>query len=137
MLSTWDYRPEREIRSIGINYVGLRNLGCTCYMNSLLQVLYMNKRIREYILNNINFDFETIDELKNNIAFQLKRMFYVLKYSYKKSYSPIDWAFAFKDEFGINPVDVMQQQDVQEFLQQLAGSLVIYVVLEYKLLYEC
>ena len=36
-LSAWDYKPSRETRST-TGFVGLKNKGCTCYMNSLLQV---------------------------------------------------------------------------------------------------
>ena len=36
-LSVWDYKPYRETRS-STGFVGLRNKGCTCYMNALLQV---------------------------------------------------------------------------------------------------
>lgn len=115
----WDYRPQRESRSSS-GYVGLRNLGSTCYMNSLLQVLFMNPAVREYILTELAFETETEAELQNNIAFQLKKMFYSLKHSEKKSFSPTDWTFAFKDEMGCNPMNVMLQQDAQEFLQLLS-----------------
>jgi len=36
-LVAWDYKPARETRS-STGFVGLRNKGSTCYMNSLLQV---------------------------------------------------------------------------------------------------
>jgi len=32
-------------------YVGIKNLGCICYMNSLLQQLFMIKTFRNGILN--------------------------------------------------------------------------------------
>jgi ubiquitin C-terminal hydrolase len=32
-------------------YVGLHNLGCTCYMNSLLQQMFMTPGFGEAILN--------------------------------------------------------------------------------------
>lgn len=117
--TAWDYRPQRESRS-STGYVGLRNLGSTCYMNSLLQVLFMNSAVREYILHEIHFDTESEDQLRNNLACQLQKMFIALKYSQKRFYSPTDWTFAFKDEMGINPMDVMIQQDAQEFLQLLS-----------------
>eukprot|EP01032_Pedospumella_encystans_P008041 gene8041-9580_t len=117
--TTWDYRPQRENRS-ATGYVGLRNLGSTCYMNSLLQVLYMNTAVREYLLNELVYETETEEELRNNVAFQLKKVFYGLKHSEKRFFSPTDWTFAFKDETGTQPMNVMLQQDAQEFLQSLS-----------------
>ena len=95
-------------------------MGSTCYMNSLLQIMYMNVDIRNYVINFFpQYLPDNITELekKNNVFLQLKKMFYHLKWGEKKSYLPSDWAFAFKDEFGVNPINVMQQQDAQEFLQ--------------------
>lgn len=48
---------------------------------------------------------------------QLKKLFFHLKFSEKKFHTPSGWAFAFKDEGGVNPINVMQQQDAQEFFQ--------------------
>ncbi len=117
--TTWDYRPQWENRS-ATGYVGLRNLGSTCYMNSLLQVLYMNTAVREYLLNELVYENETEEELRNNVAFQLKKVFYGLKHREKRFFSPTDWTYAFKDETGTRPMDVMVQQDAQEFLQSLS-----------------
>jgi len=33
------------------NFVGLKNLGCTCYINSLLQQFYMIKDFKNSIIN--------------------------------------------------------------------------------------
>lgn len=38
-------------------YVGIKNLGCICYMNSLLQQLYMIPSFREALLNCIDPQF--------------------------------------------------------------------------------
>ena len=117
--SSHDFKPERDNKS-ATGYVGLRNMGSTCYMNSLLQIMFMNVDIRNYVISFFpQFLPDSISETdkKNNVFLQLKKMFYHLKWSEKKSYLPSDWAFAFKDEFGINPINVMQQQDAQEFLQ--------------------
>jgi ubiquitin carboxyl-terminal hydrolase 9/24 len=40
-------------------YVGLKNGGATCYMNSVLQQLFMQPGVAEYILG---IDVENVDE---------------------------------------------------------------------------
>jgi len=46
----WNVSLSREMRQPGIKYVGLKNQGLTCYMNSLLQQIFMNVDMRETIL---------------------------------------------------------------------------------------
>jgi ubiquitin carboxyl-terminal hydrolase 9/24 len=47
----WGMQVSFDIKRPDIDFIGLKNQGCTCYMNSLLQVLYMCPRFREAILN--------------------------------------------------------------------------------------
>eukprot|EP01033_Poteriospumella_lacustris_P000104 gene104-67_t len=47
----WGMQVSFDIKRPDIDFIGLKNQGCTCYMNSLLQVLYMCPRFRDAILN--------------------------------------------------------------------------------------
>jgi len=48
--SEWSFNPQSQERS-PLGYVGLRNQGATCYMNSLLQQLFLVKGFRRGILS--------------------------------------------------------------------------------------
>eukprot|EP01040_Poterioochromonas_malhamensis_P002309 gene2309-2454_t len=125
----YEFSPEKENRS-KYNYAGLRNLGSTCYMNSLLQILYNNTTIRNYFLYELNYDSyylhpvtgevmeEKKEELRNDIGFQLQKVFLHLWKTEKKFIVPNDFTFAFKDEVG-QPMNVLYQQDAQEFFLTL------------------
>ena len=44
----WNYLPTLSKRSV-YNYVGIKNLGAICYMNSMIQQFYINETFRNVI----------------------------------------------------------------------------------------
>jgi ubiquitin carboxyl-terminal hydrolase 9/24 len=83
---------ESEKSSTG--YVGLKNLGCICYMNSLFQQIFMINSLRNDILSvrdNSN------DSKEENMLYQLQLLFAGLLKSEKQYVSPKGFCHAFKD----------------------------------------
>src|SRR5690242_9155824 len=69
-------------------YTGLKNLGCTCYMNSLLQQFFMIPHLRESIL--ACPDNHPINKIDESALFQLKNTFASLKTYDSQFYNPKD-----------------------------------------------
>jgi len=92
-------------------FLGLKNLGCICYMNSSLQQFFMIPEFRKCLLA-----FECGDEDPDeSMMFQLQLMFANLQDSEKAYYNPKGFCYAFKNWEG-EPTDVFIQQDASEFL---------------------
>lgn len=51
MRMSWGLQVSHDIKRPEIDFIGLKNQGCTCYSNSLLQVLFMNPRFRDALLS--------------------------------------------------------------------------------------
>jgi hypothetical protein len=51
MRTLWGLQVSQDVKRADITFAGLKNQGCTCYMNSLLQQLFMNESFRAAILN--------------------------------------------------------------------------------------
>ena len=98
-------------------YVGLKNLGATCYFNSTLQQIYMMPQIRRALLelNHKNIQNE------ENMLYQLQLTYSFLKESQRSSYNPKSLTQTFKMEGRI--LDIGEQKDVDEFLTHLLDQL--------------
>ena len=67
----WDMWPNDEERS-GSGFVGLTNLGATCYMATCMQHLYMIPEARKSILE---ADVSAADSRHQQTLMELKKMF--------------------------------------------------------------
>ena len=108
-------------------HVGLKNLGCICYMNSILQQMYMVPTFRYAIMSsddhkepsNPSFIYELMDD---NLLHQLQVMYTNLTYSNKSDFSPRAFCYSYKD-FDGNPTNVRMQQDSQEFYNNFCDKI--------------
>ncbi|PIA18575.1 hypothetical protein COEREDRAFT_91001 [Coemansia reversa NRRL 1564] len=95
-------------------YVGMRNQGATCYMNSLLQSLYFTNEFRNAV-----YQIPTEnDDPKKSVALALQRVFYNLQVSEET----VDTTELTKS-FGWDTVESFMQHDVQEFNRVLQDNL--------------
>ncbi|CAG9767409.1 unnamed protein product [Ceutorhynchus assimilis] len=95
-------------------YVGLKNQGATCYMNSLLQTLYFTNQLRRAVYK---MPTESDDSTKS-VALALQRVFHELQFCDK----PVGTKKLTKS-FGWETLDSFMQHDVQEFLRVLLDKL--------------
>ncbi|KAI1079311.1 cysteine proteinase [Whalleya microplaca] len=91
-------------------YVGLKNQGATCYLNSLLQSLYFTNAFRKAV-----YEIPTAeDESITNSAYTLQRLFYQLQIS-----NLAVGTNELTKSFGWDTRHIFEQQDVQELSRKL------------------
>ena len=100
-------------------FIGLRNYGATCYLNSLFQQFFMNPSFN-YILYKFQIEKENSE---NSVISNMQIAFQSLKESWKKYYTLINFIKSFKFAFNGNPINVKIQQDSDEFLAILCDEI--------------
>lgn len=60
-ITSWSYKPFNNKRA-AYNYVGLKNLGCICYMNAMMQQFFMTKSFRYALMAANDKKLECITE---------------------------------------------------------------------------
>ena len=112
----WRSGSENDWKLIGIEsdksrtgYVGLRNLGSTCYMNSLFQQFFMMQDFREALLQ-----VKNIEENDKSCLFNFQLILEALKSSQKPYYDARMFCNTYNSNEGAS-IDVLQQMDVDEF----------------------
>lgn len=111
--STLRLKPETS--SQGPKFVGLVNQAMTCYLNSLLQALYMTPEFRNAMYN---WEFDGQDESKS-IPYQLQRLFLNLQTSPKAAVETTDLTRS----FGWDSSEAWQQHDIQELCRVMFDAL--------------
>ena len=118
-VNTWKYTPNKDKKS-DQGFLGINNLHNICYINSMLQQLYMTPAFRYGILSADDFKEKQLVEDKegrkidDNLFHQLQKMFAYLDHSERGCYHPYEFCYSFKDHGGL-PLNVSIQQDTQEF----------------------
>eukprot|EP00250_Pteridium_aquilinum_P017737 c23759_g1_i1 orf=877-4185(-) len=110
MADYWAYDSKKET-----GFVGLKNQGATCYMNSLLQTLYHIPYFRKAVYH---MPTTENDVPSNSIPLALQSLFYKIQYT--------DTSVSTKDltkSFGWDTYDSFMQHDVQELNRVLCEKL--------------
>lgn len=114
-------------RKFASGYLGIRNLGCICYMIAVLQQFYCTPAFRYGILMGVDSVQPKMTEVKgvqidDNFFHQFQKIMAYLDYSERKDFTPGEFCFSYKDYSG-NPTNVSQQQDADEFLKIIADKI--------------
>lgn len=96
-------------------FVGLVNQAMTCYLNSLLQALFMTPEFRNALYN---WQYDGHGETKS-IPYQLQRLFVNLQTSNKASVETTDLT----KSFGWDSTEAWQQHDIQELCRVMFDAL--------------
>ncbi|KAK7081025.1 Ubiquitin carboxyl-terminal hydrolase 24 [Halocaridina rubra] len=118
-IKEYEYAPAVDGRCAS-GYVGLKNGGATCYMNSVLQQLFMVQGVPEDILA-----VSSEGEGEDSLFYQLQTVFGHLMESQLQYYVPNQFWKCFRMDG--QPVNVREQQDAFEFYTRLTEQVDDYL----------
>ncbi|ETK97400.1 hypothetical protein L915_00040 [Phytophthora nicotianae] len=123
----WNYAPANSFLDATTPHVGLVNPGCICYMNSLVQQLFM---MPQFFGGLLSLDFSHIKSDRpspwQEEVEQLQKLFVSLAYTNRRSCDPVTFARSHKDMDG-NSTDLHIQMDADEFFSLLLDRLEMFI----------
>ena len=130
LVKLYTHHPEQKTQSLydsnialksSTGFVGLKNFGCTCYLNSLMQQLFMMPVFRAELLA-ADLKLTAEEKPEDSLLYHLQTIFANLQESEKQYYTPLPFVKTFKDLEG-QVLNVLVQQDADEFFNLLCDRL--------------
>ena len=126
--NVWRHAPSTSTRS-SYGYAGIKNLGQICYMNSMLQQLYMVPQFRYSLFKAINTNPPDMKEHKeqmvdDNLLRNFQKLFGFLELTSRQSMRDaiFDFCYSLKD-WGGEPTNTSRQEDSNEFFQKFTTQM--------------